>query len=256
MVDPPPPVEASPLEYREYFASRRPSSFGERVLRSWHRRLLRLAIRFLPELPQSRVVEVGAGWGFFAEACRERGIPYEGIELDAQQAGALRAAGFDVRAGAVPPFPEGGAAQVVWMSHVLEHALDHRHAMAMVRSAFERLDPGGALVVIGPDVLAWGTEFWNCDWSHGYPTSRRRVEQLMAEAGFVRVASRSHVATLDQPVLVPLLALLFRMVPYRLIDAILLRTIGRDFAYSFMGVYGWKQILVIGRRPGSGQATG
>lgn len=239
------------LTYGEYFSNRRPSGFGMRVLRFWHGRMLRMVARIIPSCTQSRILEVGAGWGFFASACRDMGVAYEGLELDAGQAAQLRADGFAVNAAEIPPFPSGEPVQVVWMSHVLEHALDHRHAMQMVRAAHERLDPGGHLVIIGPDLLSWRQEFWNCDWSHGYPTSRRRVEQLLAEAGFRTVASRSHVSTFDNVVVVTVLAALFRLVPYRLIDALLVRIMGRDMAYSFMGVYGWKQILVIGQKPGA-----
>jgi SAM-dependent methyltransferase len=236
-------------EYREYFSHRRPSGFGMRVLSSWHARMLALVMRIVPDLRSRRVIEVGAGWGFFASACRERGIAYEGIELDEQQAAALREQGFAVSAAAIPPFPNGEPVQLVWMSHVLEHARDYLHAMQMVRAAFDRLDPNGHLVILGPDVLAWKEEFWNCDWSHGYPTSRRRVEQLLTEAGFEITTSRSHVATFDNVFVVAVLAALFRLVPYNLIDGLLMRTIGRPLAYSFMGVYGWKQILVLGKKP-------
>lgn len=235
-------------EYREYFASRRPSRFGERVHRAWNRNLFSLASRFLPELAHSALLEVGPGLGFFGRVCLERGVRYSALEMNAAQAEVLKKSGFDAQAAAIPPFPPGPPVQVIWMSHVLEHAPSYRDAFGMVSGALARLSPGGHLVVIGPDVLSWRGEFWNCDWTHGFPTSLRRVQQLFGEAGFSIVAARHHAFFVDGA-LAEVAAALARLIPYRLLDAVLERVTGRSFAYAFMVLFGWRQILVIGRKP-------
>jgi hypothetical protein len=235
-------------EYREYFASRRPSKFGERVHRAWNRSMFALVSRFLPGLSASALLEVGPGLGFFGRVCLERGVRYSALEMNAAQADALRTSGLDAQACAVPPFPPGPAVQVIWMSHVLEHAATVRDAFGMVSGAFERLDPGGHLVVIAPDVLSWRGEFWSCDWTHGFPTSLRRVRQLLGEAGFEIAEARHHACFVDGA-LAELVAPLARLIPYRLLDAVFERVAGRSFAYAFMVLFGWRQILVIGRKP-------
>lgn len=235
--------------YREYYESRKPTNFGEKVLRHWHAKMYALAAKHIPGLHAKTVLEVGAGWGFFADACRARGTRYLGMEMNAAQAKALSAKGHEVVAGAVPPFPSGDPVQVIWMSHVLEHATTYLHAAQMVAAARDRLDRGGYLVVIGPDVKSWGAEFWNCDWSHGFPTTVHRVEQLMRESGFEIADARHHTATFGNPVMQFLATNTFRLVPYNVVDGLLGMATGRTFAYSFMAVFGWRQIFVVGRKP-------
>jgi hypothetical protein len=168
--------------------------------------------------------------------------------MNALQAAELRRQGFDVQAAAVPPLPPGPAVGVVWMSHMLEHAPTYRDARAIVAAAAERLAHGGHLVVIGPDVLSSRGGFWDSDWSHGFPTSLRRVAQLLGEAGLQVVAKRHHTLTVDGAWATVLSGLL-RLVPCRLLDAALERLTGRPLAYSFMTLLGWRQIFVVGRKP-------
>lgn len=242
-------VQARPDEYSEYFAARRPSSVGERIHRFWNRRMLTLAGRFIPGLASASILEVGPGLGFFAGVCRERKLRWRGVEMNHAQAQALQAQGFEVDAGAIPPFPPGPPVDVIWMSHVLEHAPGYRDAFAMVSAAKERLEPGGRLVVIGPDVLSWRGEFWNCDWTHGFPTSLRRVEQLFGEAGLRVETARHHTATVATRGVATLLGWILAAVPHNLLDALFTRLTGRTFAYAFMVLFGWRQILVVGRKP-------
>ena len=250
MTDTGPETHDRSVEYGEYYeGTRRPTGFGRRVLSFWHRRMLAVATHDLGSLRGRQVVEVGAGWGFFGNACLTAGVPYRGIEMNAAQAAVLRAAGLTVDAGAIPPFPVGLTADVVWLSHVLEHARDYQHAKAMLQACLETLTPGGHVVVIGPDLLSWREHFWDVDWSHGFPTTVQRVAQLMRDTGFSVTAARHHTATLTNPFLVWLVTGILALVPFRFIDAGLERLTGRTFAQSFMAVFGWRQILVIGQKP-------
>jgi hypothetical protein len=167
--------------------------------------------------------------------------------MNAAQAERLRSSGFDVVTAALPPAPPGPPVATVWMSHVLEHARDPGEALAMVRAAASRLAPGGRLVVIGPDVAYWREQFHAIDWSHGYPTERRRVGQLLSEAGLEVEVSRGHVAGTSSRWLVPLLGALFALVPVRAADALFEAVTGRPLASSLMSVVGWRQLLVVGR---------
>jgi hypothetical protein len=252
LIKPPAGEETNPAragEYNEYFNTRVPSGAAVPLLRFWHRRMLRLAARLIPELPRLTVLEVGTGWGLFGDECASAGIAYQGLEMNAAQAASLRARGLEVVAGTIPPFPHGKPVQAIWMSHVLEHASSYREAREMLAAAHQRLDPGGYIVVIGPDILSSRGEFWNSDWSHGFPTSLRRLRELLLETGYQHVEVRHHVASIAQPFLCWLITNLFRLIPYRLLDVLLERITGRSLAYSFMTVFGWRQVFGIGRKP-------
>ena len=234
--------------YREYFETRKPAGFARPLVKLWHSRMFTRVSTYIAGLAEKRILEVGAGWGFFAEVCRSRGARYQGLEMNPGQARALRADGHDVVVGVIPPFPPGAPADVVWMSHVLEHAVDYRHALAMATAAHARVERGGYLVVIAPDLLSWREEFWNGDWSHGFPTTVRRVRELVTEAGFEVVAAEHHTASFRQDLAISGLTRLLALIPYEGIDQVLNRAIGHGYAYAFMTVFGWRQILVIGRK--------
>ncbi len=235
-------------EYAEYYETRVPTGFGRRLLGFWHRRMHDVVGRQLGGFGKRQVLEVGAGWGFFGQACKLRGVAYRGLEMNRAQAERLRQQGLDVDAGAIPPFPADASADVIWLSHVLEHASGYPHAAEMLRACLQTLRPGGHVVVIGPDLLSWREAFWDVDWSHGFPTTAQRVEQLLLDVGFRDVEGRHHTATVASAPLAWLLAALFGLVPYRFIDAVLARLTKRTFCQSFMAVFGWRQILVIGKK--------
>jgi SAM-dependent methyltransferase len=235
-------------KYGEYFGARAPSAVGSRVLTLWHRRMFEIAARTVPALRRGgRILEIGAGHGFFAGICRARGLDYTGIEMNGRQAQRLREDGFEVVTATVPPLPSGEPADCVWMSHVLEHARDHVEAREMLSCTRTRSKPGGCVVITSPDLQSWRSEFWSADWSHGYPTTLRRVCQLVSDVGMEIAEARTLVATLTNPVAVALVSLATGTIPYRLLDAVSLPLGGRDIGYSFMGTFGWKQIQVIGR---------
>ena len=235
--------------YDEYFESRRPLAFGERLIRRWHGRMLAAAERVIPSLASKRILELGPGWGYLADHVRARGWQYAAVERNATNAEAMRARGFDVSCAAVPPFPAGAPADVVWMSHVIEHARDFVEAREIAGAAFRRLEPGGHVVVIAPDVLSWGAWFWEIDWSHGWPTSLGRIEQLLGDAGFRVVFARHTTAGVVSPVGSALLYGLFALVPFRLIDVLARALTGRRLALSFMSMFGWRHVYVIATKP-------
>jgi SAM-dependent methyltransferase len=219
-----------------------------RVHAFWHRRMLAMVQKMTGPLQGKSVLEVGIGFGFLARLLKSQSCRYSGVEMNAKLADELRGEGFDVICSAVPPFPPGEAVDVVWMSHVLEHACNCVEARAMVAGAAQRLGSGGKLVLIAPDYLFWRGEFWGADWSHGYPTTLNRCQEIVRDVGLNVTCAVHHTATVRQPAIAYLLACLFLLIPYNLLDALLEQITGRRLAYAFMGLLGWRQILVVAEK--------
>jgi hypothetical protein len=144
---------------------------------------------------QAGVVEIGPGDGYIAELSKAGGLEYVGIEGSAAVAEKLQLLGHEVLRGYVPPLPVGltNGYRCCFMLHVLEHMKTPVEAATVVAQIFERLAPGGALVVACPDYSRWGAHFFDCDYTHSYPLTRRRLSQLLRDQGFEVVESTIYV---------------------------------------------------------------
>jgi 2-polyprenyl-3-methyl-5-hydroxy-6-metoxy-1,4-benzoquinol methylase len=233
--------------YVEYFTTRKPGLSSIWVQSFWNKRMLKIATQYIPDLANKTILEIGVGHGLFAEACQKKQITYHGLEMNVEQAIALQHAGHKVLPATIPPIPQGEPVQVIWLSHILEHANDYREAKAMLAACHERLDATGHVVIIAPDILHWKEQFWAMDWSHGMPTSVNRVEQLLNETGFTVFKSMHHTSTVTNPFLAWLISWSFRLfLPINLLDYFCKKWNGRRYAHAFMSVLGWRQIFVIG----------
>jgi len=130
-------------------------------------------------------LEVGVGVGLFAYACRGRGWVYQGVERNEKMA---RKLGGDppVLLGDVPPLPVGiepGSFDLVYSSFVFEHLADGIHGFKFADELCRALQPEGLLVLVVPDALSLGLEFWNLDYTHRYPTAERNMTQILLECG-------------------------------------------------------------------------
>jgi 2-polyprenyl-3-methyl-5-hydroxy-6-metoxy-1,4-benzoquinol methylase len=120
--------------------------------------------------PGARLLEVGAGAGFFLESAAEHGFEAIGIEPSDLAARYGRdQLGVDVRTGFLETsdIPDG-TFDVVCMWHVLEHAAD---PLGLLRAARARLSPGGRLVLEVPNVDSVGAEIMRGRWAHLDPAA-------------------------------------------------------------------------------------
>jgi SAM-dependent methyltransferase len=98
--------------------------------------------------PQGRVLDVGAGFGFFLAALEKAGYEASGIEIShhAVEQARRRTRGQVVEQGAEAPFPfPGDSFDAVTLLDVIEHLQDYG---ATLESCRRVLKPGGRLFVI------------------------------------------------------------------------------------------------------------
>jgi hypothetical protein len=177
-------------------------------------------------------------------------LTYFGLEMNVEQAKLLQQSGHDVLPATIPPIPAGEPVQVIWLSHVLEHASNYGEAKQMLVACHDRLDAGGYVTIIAPDIHHWKEEFWSVDWSHGFPTSLNRVEQLLSETGFTIHQAMHHTFTVTNPLGAWSISTLFRwFLPVNVLDYFFQKMTGRRFCHVFMSVYGLRQIYIIGKKP-------
>ncbi|MBP8302711.1 MAG: class I SAM-dependent methyltransferase [Phycisphaerae bacterium] len=202
----------------EHFAQGdRPTAIGSRLARVTSLRLF----RWLGLGPHARVLEIGPGRGLFAELCLEAGLRYVAVEPNATMAASLEQRGAEVIRERVPPLPRlEGRFDAVVMIHLVEHLNSMQEALALTTQVKAVLAPEGKVLVCSPDFLNWRKHFFNCDFSHNYVTTERRLHQLLLNGGFRHVRSRTLAGPLAgcPAVLVSGLAALL---PFGLLNALL-----------------------------------
>jgi len=163
-----------------------PTGLGLRFVR----RAAAHMLAFAAVPPGSRVLEIGPGRGEFAELCLAQKMEYHAIEPNAGLADALRQKGATVTCARVPPLPAlDGAFDLVAMVNVMEHMSGLEQALDIACQIRQVLKPGGRFLIHSPDYLSWRKQFFNCDFSHNYVTTRRRLDQLLVNAGYEGIRS-------------------------------------------------------------------
>lgn len=196
-----------------------------------------------------RVLDIGPGDGEIARLAGSAGAAYVGVEGSQVLAETLRARGLEVHDGYVPPLPRGvsGRFSSCYLLHVLEHMPDHRAASQLFREVRESLEPGGTFVVACPDFARWGADFYDCDYSHSYPLTHRRLRQIAIDHDFEVVQQTLYCGPLFGRAGLPL-AWLARMLYPRFIDGLIGHRIPHDAANRGLLTF-LPNLLLVARRP-------
>ena len=120
---------------------------------------------------ERRVLDIGPGDGQIASLSHAAYLPYVAVEGSSAVTEMLRERGLEVHEGYVPPLPTGvaGRFSTCFLLHVLEHMPDHRAASQLFLQVHDTLLPSGTFVVACPDFARWGSDFYDCDYSHCFP---------------------------------------------------------------------------------------
>lgn len=219
-------------------------------LHAWNARRLLANLSALTGLgPGSSLLEVGTGTGRVARAAVDAGWLYEGVEpTTALRKMTAERVGVTVHDAALPDLPESLAGfDAVMALHVLEHAPDPYAARAWLDAMAGTVRPGGAVLIASPDLRDYGAAFWESDWSHGWPTTPRRVAALMEDVGLdvthVRSMRLGSVRSWNYAGRV-----VGGLLPTRPVDALTQAAVGRPLATGLKIAALWGLTFVIGVR--------
>jgi len=231
-----------------FWVEKKPISLSIPLFNFWHTRMLQKAAEKIKNIRSLKILEVGIGFGYFAKAVKKLGCKYFAVEMNEKLANNLKKQGFDVTCGVAPPFPNKPDIGVIWLSHVLEHSVTYLGAREFIEKAYLALKPGGYIIIISPDILSWKMEFWYDDWSHGFPTSLVNCTKILNDVGFTVTYRGYHNATVFQPILQYIINLIMQLIPYSFLDFLTRPFTKRSLFYSFMSLFGWRQIYLIGKK--------
>jgi SAM-dependent methyltransferase len=196
--------------------AQQPTGLGLRLARRAFERML----AFAAVTPGSSILEIGPGRGEFAELCLAQKMEYHAIEPNAGLADSLRHKGAKVVCARVPPLPAlDRKFDLVVMVNVMEHMNGLEQALDTACQVRQVLNPGGKFLIHSPDYLSWRGHFFNCDFSHNYVTTRRRLDQLLVNAGYSGTRSCYMSGPFQGPAAVIVSALASRL-PFGALEAI------------------------------------
>jgi len=218
-----------------------PTGLGLRFARRAFARML----AFAEAAPGSRVLEIGPGRGELAELCLVRKMEYHAVEPNAGLAESLRQKGARVVCARVPPLPAlDGKFDLVVMVNVMEHMNGLEQALDTACQVRQVLSPGGKFLIHAPDYLSWRGHFFNCDFSHNYVTTRRRLDQLLVNAGYQDIKS-SYMSGPFQGAAAVLVSALASRMPFGALEALSPRCLVCRRLYKLQLTFS-RRILILG----------
>lgn len=231
------------MPYYDFWRKKKITSLGRRWGRQAAEYTLRVASRYVPQI--DRVVEIGPGRGALADVCLSQGMVYIGVDANI---GLLT----EIKPGSavcsfVPPIPLGDAVcDAVIANHVLEHMAGLHQAQMLIAEMRRIVRPGGVVVITSPDVLWEGMEFWDCDYSHNFVTTARRMHQLFCDQG-LDVAYLGYVHNHLEGVQGALIGKIVRFVPYRAFASTPASPLYVERLYKLRMTFA-RSVVIIGRR--------
>jgi SAM-dependent methyltransferase len=130
-------------------------------------------------------LEIGPGHGVMAEVVLDSGLDYLAVESNMHIARSVYGSGFKVCRALIPPLPVcSQCISVVYAAHLIEHLADPNTALLFAHEARRVLTDDGLLFISAPDIRSFGGNFWDADYTHSFPVTRRRLQQLLFDAGF------------------------------------------------------------------------
>ena len=240
-------------QYDEYL-DRTNFKYSEGLITWVHQRILKTFIRVAQLTPtEVKLLEIGSGRGTGGLIANKMAFAkYIGVEpTQALAAFSRERYGHEVVEDSLPELVsiKSDSMDATFSVHVLEHASTHLDAWSWVKEMKRVVRPGGYILICTPDAQDWGSYFWDSDWSHGYPTTPRRLTQLVQDNGLEVVYSgKMHLGSLSNwsAVIAHLVAFLL---PTRIGDMLTQRIFGRPMVSGLKIAVLWGLTYVVARKP-------
>lgn len=131
----------------------------------------------------SSALEIGPGYGGFAEFCRRRGVAYQAVEQNSKLSTQLSDEGFIVHTANAASLPVSlDQFDLIMLSHVVEHLGTHQDVEHVLGELLAHLTPNGRLVLLFPAV-DWEPLHFYGDYTHTFPTTLRALRKLLGDLG-------------------------------------------------------------------------
>ncbi len=149
--------------------------------------------KILKGLTFASALEIGPGFGGFAEFCSGKNITYKGVEANTQLAERLKARGHDIVIQSAEAFaPPAGQFDLLFAAHVIEHLGCYETVSRTLKQLCKGVSSRGHVVLLFPDVR-WSPSQFYTDPTHVYPTSLCSVNRMLNDLSMPVVRSGHYV---------------------------------------------------------------
>ena len=189
------PVISTSLKVMEYDCYNLANYYKPKLARQVRDILHRRVLKKIPT--PKKVLEIGVGFGEFANFCKAKQIEYVGLEPNENLRQMVSKLGFKVYDGKLPDQVnvKGNDFDLVFIGHVLEHLPSYKEVLSSLENLRKLLKPGGHIIVLYPDASYSRWLFYH-DYTHQYVTTPRRMETIFQEVGLKVVESKNYVSCL------------------------------------------------------------
>lgn len=136
------------------------------------------------------ILEVGPGKGYFFNAIQksELNINYSAVDRNEN---ILKNLGIkSIYKSDLPSLPVFNKKfDIIYVSYVVEHLKNGREIFDFLSECYKYLKINGRVVLFVPNALRQKMEFWNIDYTHIYPTTKRNMTMALIESGFGKIIS-------------------------------------------------------------------
>jgi hypothetical protein len=172
------------MSFYKHYAGRFRNPLGVKIKLHQAKVMISRANQYAERKSES-VFEIGPGDGYMAEHYTTSSIAYQAIERSTEVVKRLESQGIDITQATCPPIPKHvTTSDLCYMLHVIEHMKDADMAASMISEIKGRLNVGGLLIIACPDYMKWKEYFYDCDYTHSLPFTKRRLRQLLIDEGF------------------------------------------------------------------------
>lgn len=155
-------------------------------------------VRYLPALPQGKLLDVGCGSGEWLLTMRELGWQVDGVDFDDNAVKVARQKGLNVACGDLHQQNYlNDQFDAITLNHVIEHVPDPIRTLVECRRI---LKPGGKLAIFTPNGASLSHRLFKQDWRgletprHLHVYSNDSLLRLLQQAGFSQVVIHPQIA--------------------------------------------------------------
>lgn len=172
------------MAFYDSFLHKKHGSFSQQLLVYLNKHLAQFILKHLRSDRPADILEIGPGKGYFYHGLKESGIDFTYSAMDRNKAILEQFKGVKTYVCEVPNIPElGKKFDIIYAAFVVEHLNNGREVYEFIASCKKILKIGGLIVFQCPDAARQKFEFWNIDYTHIFPTTKRNMMMAFHENG-------------------------------------------------------------------------